>query len=117
MLPKKARLTTSEDFAKATKSGLRLTSINLVGYLYISPAAANELPAKCGLIINKSVGGSVMRHRIARQLRHDLAPIVDTFPTNSLFVVRVLKSAPGYTDELSQLISGLISRSQKNVSR
>ena len=117
MLPKKARLTTSEDFAKATKSGLRLTSSNLVGYLYISPAAANELPAKCGLIINKSVGGSVMRHRIARQLRHDLAPIVDTFPTNSLFVVRVLKNAPGYTDELSQLISGLISRSQKNVSR
>ena len=117
MLPKKARLTTSEDFAKATKSGLRLTSSNLVGYLYISPAADNELPTKCGLIINKSVGGSVMRHRISRQLRHDLAPIVDTFPTNSLFVVRVLKSAPGYTDELSQLISGLISRSQKNVSR
>lgn len=117
MLPKKARLTTSEDFAKATKSGLRLTSANLVGYLYICPDAGNDLPAKCGLIINKSVGGSVMRHRIARQLRHDLAPSVDTFPTNSLFVVRVLKSAPGYTDELSQLISGLLSRSQKNVSR
>ena len=117
MLPKKARLTTSEDFAKATKSGLRLTSSNLVGYLYISPAADNELPAKCGLIINRSVGGSVMRHRIARQLRHDLAPIVDTFSANSLFVVRVLKSAPGYTDELSELISSLISRSQKNASR
>jgi len=117
VLPKKARLTTSEDFAKATKSGLRLTTQNLVGYLYIQPASNTQNSAKCGLIINKSVGGSVMRHRIARQLRHDLAPIVDTFPMNSLFVVRVLKSAPGYTDELSQLISGLISRSQKNVSR
>jgi len=117
VLPKKARLTTSEDFAKATKSGLRLTSTHLVGYLYISPTAGNDLSAKCGLIINKSVGGSVMRHRIARQLRHDLAPIIDTFPTNSLFVLRVLKSAPGYTDELSQLISGLLSRNQKNVSR
>ena len=117
MLPKKARLTTSEDFAKATKSGLRLTSINLVGYLSISPAAANELPAKCGLIINKSVGGSVMRHRIARQLRHDLAPIVDTFPMNSLFVVRVLKNAPTYTNELTELITALLARSQKNVSR
>jgi len=121
VLPKKARLTTSEDFAKATKSGLRLTSSNLVGYLYIQPVSSNpvnpELPAKCGLIINKSVGGSVMRHRIARQLRHDLAPIVDTLPTNSLFVVRVLKSAPGYTDELSQLVSNLITRNQKNVSR
>jgi ribonuclease P protein component len=120
VLPKKARLTTSEDFAKATKSGLRLTSENLVGYLYISPAANNsnlEEPTKCGLIINKSVGGSVMRHRIARQLRHDLAPNLDTFPTNSLFVVRVLKSAPEYTNELTQLIAGLLSRSQKNVSR
>ena len=115
MLPKKARLTTSEDFAKATKSGLRLTSSNLVGYLYISPAANLVASAKCGLIINKSVGGSVTRHRIARQLRHDIAPIVDTLPTNSLFVVRVLKSAPEYTNELSQLVSGLLSRSQKNV--
>jgi ribonuclease P protein component len=117
VLPKKARLTTSEDFAKATKSGLRLTSSNLVGYLYISPAVTPGVSAKCGLIINKSVGGSVMRHRIARQLRHDLAPLVDTFPTDSLFVVRVLKSAPGYTDELSQLVSNLLTRSQKNVSR
>ena len=117
MLPKKARLTTSEDFAKATKSGLRLTSSNLVGYLYISPVENHKASSKCGLIINKSVGGSVMRHRIARQLRHDLAPIVDTFPTNSLFVVRVLKSAPTFTDELSQLVSNLLTRSQKNVSR
>ena len=123
MLPKKARLTTSEDFAKATKSGLRLTSENLVGYLYISPVAnnsnneSNEQSVKCGLIINKSVGGSVMRHRIARQLRHDLAPKIDTLPTNSLFVVRVLKSAPEYTNELTQLISGLLSRNQKNVSQ
>ena len=117
MLPKKARLTTSEDFAKATKSGLRLTSSNLVGYLYISPVENKEASSKCGLIINKSVGGSVMRHRIARQLRHDLAPIVDTLPTNSLFVLRVLKSAPSFTDELSQLVSNLLTRSQKNVSR
>ena len=117
MLPKKARLTTSEDFAKATKSGLRLTSSNLVGYLYISPAVTPAVSAKCGLIINKSVGGSVTRHRIARQLRHDLAPIVDAFPINSLFVVRVLKCAPTFTDELSQLVSNLLTRSQKNVSR
>ena len=117
MLPKKARLTSSEDFAKATKSGLRLTSTNLVGYLYTSPATSSDLPTKCGLIINKSVGGSVMRHRIARQLRHDLAPTIETLPNNSLFVVRVLKSAPQYTTEVKELISGLLSRSQKNVSR
>jgi ribonuclease P protein component len=117
VLPKKARLTTSEDFAKATKSGLRLTTQNLVGYLYIQPALNTQTSTKCGLIINKSVGGSVMRHRIARQLRHDLAPIVDTFPVNSLFVVRVLKNAPTYTNELTELTTALLARSQKNVSR
>jgi ribonuclease P protein component len=117
VLPKKARLTTSEDFAKATKSGLRLTTQNLVGYLYIQPASDTQTSTKCGLIINKSVGGSVMRHRIARQLRHDLAPIVDTFPMNSLFVVRVLKNAPTYTNELTELTTALLARSQKNVSR
>jgi len=119
VLPKNARLTTSEDFAQATKSGSRLTSEHLVGYLYIKPALNQPLTenAKCGLIVNKSVGGSVKRHRIARQIRHDLAPIVDTFPVISLFVVRVLKNAPTYTNELTELITALLARSQKNVSR
>jgi ribonuclease P protein component len=117
VLPKKARLTTSEDFAKATKSGLRLTSEHLVGYLYVSPAANQTSVAKCGLIINKTVGGSVLRHRIARQIRHDLAPMIDTLPTNSLVVIRVLKSSPQFTTELSDLVSGLMARSQKNVNR
>ena len=116
MLPKNARLTVSADFARATKSGTRVTTENFVGYLYISPVTNHDLP-KCGLIINKSVGGSVMRHRIARQLRHDLAPTVDTFPMNSLFVVRVLKNAPTYTNELTELTTALLARSQKNVSR
>jgi ribonuclease P protein component len=117
VLPKKARLTTSEDFAKATKSGLRLSSEHLVGYLFISPTTNEIAVAKCGLIINKSVGGSVMRHRIARQIRHDVAPMMETLPANSLLVIRVLKSSPKFTDELSQLVAGLISRSQKNVNR
>ena len=64
MLPKNARLTASADFARATKSGTRVTTENFVGYLYISPVTNQNLP-KCGLIINKSVGGSVMRHALA----------------------------------------------------
>ena len=93
VLPKNARLTTSEDFAKATKSGFRLTSENLVGYLYIAPASDLEsVGCKCGLIVNKSVGGSVTRHRIARQIRHSVAPEIASLPSNSLLVIRVLKS-------------------------
>jgi ribonuclease P protein component len=118
VLPKNARLTTSEDFAQATKSGTRLTSENLIGYLYIHPVANNSksVSARSGLIVNKSVGGSVKRHRIARQIRHDIAPLVSMLPTNSLLVIRVLRQAPSFTSEINTLISGLVAKtSQKNV--
>lgn len=119
MLPKNARLTTSEDFAKATKSGIRLTSENIVGYLYIAPAANIVEPSspKCGLIVNKSVGGSVTRHRIARQIRHSVAPTLANLPQNSLLVIRVLKSAPVFASEVSDLVARLIARSSKSVDR
>ena len=118
MLPKKARLTTSEDFAKATKSGLRLTSENLVGYLYISPVTNND-SAKCGLIINKSVGGSVVRHRLSRKVRHAVAPVISTLPTGSLLVIRALKQDgdKNITTEISELISKLSAKSAKVASR
>lgn len=111
MLPKNARLIASEDFAQATKSGSRLTSENLVGYLFIKPVLNNPetVNAKCGLIVNKSVGGSVKRHRISRQIRHDIAPVVALLPTNSLLVIRVLRQTPSFTTEVNTLITGLIS--------
>jgi ribonuclease P protein component len=117
VLPKNARLTTSEDFAKATKSGTRLTSENLVGYLYISPASDIHSGGKCGLIVNKSVGGSVARHRIARQIRHSVAPMISDLPANSLLVIRVLKNVPTFTNEVSTVVTGLIARAAKKVER
>lgn len=119
MLPKNARLTASEDFAQATKSGSRLTSEHLVGYLYIKPVSnqPHTENAKCGLIVNKSVGGSVKRHRIARQIRHDLAPLISQLPANSLFVIRVLKENPSFTDEINTLANSLISRTAQHKAR
>jgi ribonuclease P protein component len=87
VLAKTARLTESGDFARATKSGLRYSTTNFVGYLY--PTGQKE-PARAGLIISKSVGGSVTRHRIARQIRHVLREIYSQLPEGSLFVVRAL---------------------------
>ena len=89
MLAKTARLTESGDFARATKSGLRYSTTNFVGYLY--PTGQKE-PARAGLIISKSVGGSVTRHRIARQIRHVLRETYSQLPEGSLFVVRALHS-------------------------
>ena len=122
MLPTTARLTTSSDFARATKSGIRVTSEHFVGYLYLSPAtneAEEKVSAKCGLIINKTVGGSVQRHRLARKVRHAVAPLIATLPNNSLFVVRALKQEGdvNITPEISTLVTKLISRSEKVAAR
>ncbi len=49
-----------------------------------------SLPAKAGLIISKSVGGSVVRHRVARQIRHALLEHLKKLPNGSQVVVRAL---------------------------
>ena len=118
MLPADARLTSSSDFARATKSGIRVTSEHFVGYLYISPVT-NMASAKCGLIINKTVGGSVKRHRLARKVRHAVAPHITTLPQGSLFVVRALKQGEdkNVATEISELIAKLKSRAEKSESR
>lgn len=122
MLPIDARLTSSSDFARATKSGSRVSSQHFVGYLYISPVtnlAESEASTKCGLIISKSVGGSVKRHRVARKVRHALAPKVSTLPKGSLLVIRALTQS-GDSDislEISELVAKLITRSQKSVTK
>ena len=114
MLPKNARLTVSADFARATKSGTRVTTENFVGYLYISPVTNHDLP-KCGLIINKSVGGSVTRHALARKVRHAISPQLSKLPSGSLLVIRALakNNIDSVGAEIEKLISKLLDRASR----
>ena len=116
MPPVDARLTQSSDFARATKSGIRVTTQHFVGYLYISPVT-NDASAKCGLIISRAVGGSVKRHRVARKVRHAITPLIPSLPTGSLLVIRALgqDGDNNLETEISELITKLISRSHKIV--
>jgi ribonuclease P protein component len=118
VLPKNARLTASADFARATKSGVRVTSEHFVGYLYLSPAENINSP-KCGLIINKSVGGSVVRHGLARKLRHAVAPHISKLPNSSLLVIRALAKNNSGTVvvETEKLIVKLLDRSARSVAK
>ena len=128
MLPTTARLTSSSDFARATKSGIRVTTLHFVGYLYITPATNTSSKssseeetssAKCGLIINKAVGGSVQRHRLARKVRHAVAPLISSLPAGSLFVVRALKQDgdSNIAPEITELATKLVARAEKVVAR
>lgn len=120
MLPVSARLTSPQDFARTTKSGLRVTSEHFVGYLHITPAV-NENP-RAGLIIGRAVGGSVRRHRVSRQIRHALAVELEKFPQGSLIVIRGLKQdvsvdAPkvNVQVEIAEISSRLISKAAKRM--
>ena len=117
MLPRNARLTSPSDFARTTKSGIRATTENFVGYLYIQ-AAGNNSP-RAGLIVGKSAGNSVQRHRISRQLRHTIAPVLTELPNNSLFVIRALKGAStsDLQNEVAQMVSTLKNKAAKIAAR
>jgi ribonuclease P protein component len=114
VLPKNARLTASADFARATKSGTRVTTENFVGYLYISPVTNHDLP-KCGLIINKSVGGSVARHALARKVRHSVSPNLAKLPAGSLLVIRALakNNVSDVAVEIEKLTNKLLERASR----
>ena len=108
MLPASNRLRLGQDFSKTTKTGHRATSSLLV--LYFLTHEQLPLAPQVGLIINKSVGGSVTRHRIARQLRHAMASHLKDLPAHTQVVIRVLKTNPDYREDLSQLITKAIKR-------
>ena len=114
MLPAKNRLRTSKDFALTTKTGVRATSLSLVVYLKTNSSnqtnANNSSAPLVGLIVNKSVGGSVVRHRVSRQLRHLASKQISNIPAGSRLVIRVLRNQPNYEVELNELMSKVVSK-------
>ena len=113
VLKNSARIKSSADFARVTKNGQRTTTNSMIGYSY---RTNDQNPAKLGLIIGKSVGGSVKRHRIARQIRHAFQE--SNFQNGTLFVVRVMKQSENAFYEAKDLITKtnkLISKPQVNA--
>jgi ribonuclease P protein component len=64
---------------------------------------------RAGFVVSKAVGGSVVRHRVTRRLRHLVAPRLGTLPPGARLVVRALPPAADATSvELAEdLDSGL----------
>jgi len=84
MLPPANRLRKKSDFAIAL-SGRKINSKSFQLFLHRS---SENAPPKAGLIVAKSVGNSVVRHRVARKLRHAISPILRLLPEGSLLVAR-----------------------------
>ena len=90
MLPAQNRMRRSTDFDATVKHGTRAVQPDLVVYARRGePASA----AKVGLIIAKSVGSAVQRHRVARRLRHVARAVLPELDPSDRVVLRALPSS------------------------
>ncbi len=55
--------------------------------------AATPDGPKVGLVVAKSVGGSVQRHRVARRLRHAARTVLDELEPSDRIVIRARPSS------------------------
>jgi ribonuclease P protein component len=113
VLPAANRMRRSNDFASVVRGGARSRGRCLV--VHHRPDLSTTAPALVGFVVGRSVGGSVVRHRVVRRLRAQMAERVDLLPPGSGTVVRAL---PG-SGELSsgELAAGLDTALARLVSR
>ncbi|OLT03456.1 ribonuclease P protein component [Pseudonocardia sp. CNS-004] len=110
MLPAASRLTHRDEFVTVLRRGLRSGRSRLVVHMHIPADAGGR---RAGLVVSKAVGGSVVRHRVSRRLRHLIAPRLGTLPDGAMVVVRALPSAADATsaelgDDLDSGLTGVV---------
>jgi ribonuclease P protein component len=64
---------------------------------------------RAGFVVSRAVGGSVVRHRVVRRLRHLVADRIGSLPAGTRIVVRALPPAAGASsaDLAADLDAGL----------
>lgn len=95
VLPAENRMTRSAEFSHTVKHGVRAPQPDIVVHAYRAPCGSGP---QIGLIVSKSVGGAVDRHRVARKLRHVARTLIADLDPADRLVVRAL---PGSRDALS----------------
>jgi ribonuclease P protein component len=130
VLPAASRLRQRPDFSAAVRSGHRAGRPRLVVHLALAelPAAgpASSAPvdrmavdrmARVGFVVNRTVGGAVMRNRVRRQLRHLVAARLWQLPQGARVVVRALPAAAGSTSaELASDLDAALTRCLGRIS-
>ncbi|MBB5154296.1 ribonuclease P protein component [Saccharopolyspora phatthalungensis] len=118
MLPAAARLTKSQDFRLVVRRGRRAGRPRLVVHVLrpdqargpgpnrtgaalpeadanTAPTRKSDVSTRVGFVVSKAVGTAVVRHRVARRLRHLMRDRLPALPAGTLVVVRALPPAAG----------------------
>ncbi|UGT70783.1 ribonuclease P protein component [Nocardia gipuzkoensis] len=126
MLPEPYRLHHRADFSRTVRRGQRIGRRDLVVHALVheydggmgAKGRHDQIPddvlvrvggPRFGLIVSKAVGNAVIRHRVARRLRHMCAQVVDEVPPGTDVVIRALPGAATASSEdlLRQLRTAL----------
>ena len=110
MLPAANRLRTAADFRETTRRGAKAARGVVV--VYLNRPESTE-PPRVGVVVSKSVGGSVQRHRAARRIRAAVRPYLPDLPLGSGAVVRALPGADSgasLSSDVAQALTGLLAR-------
>jgi ribonuclease P protein component len=116
VLPASARLTGSDDFRLVTRKGRRAGRPRLVVHVITAEEVARagvaaSASTRIGFVVSKTVGNSVVRHRVTRRLRHLFRDRLGTVPPGCALVVRALPPAAEATSaELGKDIDSALRR-------
>lgn len=81
------------------RRGRRAGRRHLVVHALAAPEVppAPDRPARAGLVVGRTVGPAVTRHRVSRRLRHLLRPRLEGLPPGTDLVVRAQPAAADAT--------------------
>jgi ribonuclease P protein component len=92
VLPAQYRMTRSTDFGLTVNRGVRAAQPDLIVHALKAMDDGCSAP-KIGLVVSKSVGTAVQRHRVSRMLRHVARNVVDDLGPGDKVVIRALPSS------------------------
>jgi ribonuclease P protein component len=86
-------MTRSSDFGATVSQGVRAVQPDLVVHsLRCGDHGVGDGP-RIGLVVSKSVGSAVQRHRVARRLRHVARTVINELDPADRIVIRALPSS------------------------
>jgi ribonuclease P protein component len=89
VLPAQYRMTRSAEFGATVKHGVRAAQPDIVVHARRDVAGGPRI----GLVVAKSVGTAVQRHRVARRLRHVARTVLPDLDPHERIVIRALPSS------------------------
>lgn len=113
MLPAVNRMRSSVDFAAAIRRGRRAGRHTVV--VHYRQGSSDAVPARVGLVVSKAVGGSVVRNRVKRRIRHLMADRLASLAPGSLLVVRANPASSEPSERLGRDLDSALAAVMKPV--